>query len=139
MIFIIAIIVAALGLAWWKGRISFAQIPAAILMFVGATFAARGQILYGLGGIAIGAVLFYLRGKMAKSKVKPIGARERDRAISEARLLLGVSEHDDAAAIRARHRSLMTQNHPDTGGSQEQAQDLNAARDLLLAELETRG
>lgn len=138
MVIIIAIIVAALGLAWWKGRISFAQIPAAILMFVGATFAARGQILYGLGGIVIGAVLFYLRGRMSKTRAKPVSARERDRAISEARLLLGVSEHDDAAAIRARHRSLMTQNHPDTGGSEEQAQELNAARDLLLAELDAR-
>lgn len=133
----IVIIAAILAFAWWKGKLTFAQIPAAILMVVGAIFAARGMLLYGIGGIAVGAVLFALRGKMARQR--PARSTEKlQRDISEARRLLGVSAHDDADAIRARHRSLMTQNHPDTGGSDEYARRLNAARDLLLSELKQR-
>ncbi len=53
----------------------------------------------------------------------------------QARWLLGVTVHDDAEAIRTRHRKLIAENHPDTGGSPERAAQLNKARDLLLDEL----
>lgn len=53
-----------------------------------------------------------------------------DRA--EARAILGVAEGADADAIRAAHRRLVGQVHPDRGGSAELARQVNAARDLLL-------
>ena len=52
--------------------------------------------------------------------------------VAAARRLLGVSRDDDAAAIRAAHRRLMAEAHPDRGGSAEAARRLNEARDLLL-------
>lgn len=46
--------------------------------------------------------------------------------------LLGLGEGASAAEIRAAHRRLMRQAHPDHGGSAEQAARLNHARDILL-------
>ena len=51
---------------------------------------------------------------------------------AEAREILGVGDDADAAAIRAAHRRLAAQVHPDRGGSVDLARRVNAARDLLL-------
>ena len=56
-------------------------------------------------------------------------------ALDAARVLLGVSRFDTAERIRERHRALISQNHPDAGGSDAQAAALNKARDLLLDDL----
>ncbi|WP_375390848.1 J domain-containing protein [uncultured Sphingomonas sp.] len=55
-----------------------------------------------------------------------------DRALIDARAVLGVGLHADADAIRAAHRRLVAEAHPDRGGSPELARRLNTARDLLL-------
>ncbi len=52
-----------------------------------------------------------------------------------ARRLLGVGRDADAATIRAAHRRLLAEVHPDRGGSAEDARRANAARDLLLERL----
>lgn len=51
---------------------------------------------------------------------------------AEARSVLGVGPDADANAIRAAHRRLAAQVHPDRGGSVDLARRVNAARDLLL-------
>ncbi len=53
---------------------------------------------------------------------------------AEARAVLGVPFGADDEAIRAAHRRLVGQVHPDRGGSPELARRVNAARDLLLRE-----
>ncbi|MDJ0390828.1 hypothetical protein QMO56_22175 [Roseomonas sp. E05] len=53
-----------------------------------------------------------------------------DRAAALA--VLGLREGASTAEIRAAHRRLMRQAHPDHGGSAEQAARLNRARDVLL-------
>lgn len=58
---------------------------------------------------------------------------------ARARRLLGVAAAADADAIRAAHRRLMADAHPDRGGSDARARALNAARDRLLADLARRG
>jgi hypothetical protein len=54
--------------------------------------------------------------------------------MSEARALeiLGLERGADEAAIKAAHRRLMAQVHPDRGGSDWLAAQLNAAREYLL-------
>ena len=54
---------------------------------------------------------------------------------SEARTLLGVGEGASADDIRAAHRRLIAKVHPDAGGSAGLATRVNAARDILIAEL----
>lgn len=51
---------------------------------------------------------------------------------AEARAILGVDDSADADEIRAAHRRLAAQVHPDRGGSVDLARRVNAARDLLL-------
>ena len=58
----------------------------------------------------------------------------RPSAIAAARGVLGVAAGADADTIRAAHRRLMADIHPDRGGSTEEARRVNAARDLLLAQ-----
>ena len=53
----------------------------------------------------------------------------------EARDLLGVSAQADEETIRAAHRRLIGRVHPDAGGSAALASKVNAARDVLVAEL----
>jgi DnaJ homolog subfamily C member 19 len=84
-----------------------------------------GKILILLAIAAL--VIFWLRGsQQRRRKLMPLG---------EARALLGVSESDDAEAIRAAHRRLIAKVHPDAGGTPELARRTNIARDVLLAEL----
>lgn len=55
-----------------------------------------------------------------------------DRDATAARALLGVSASASSDDIRAAHRRLITEAHPDRGGVADRAARLNAARDLLL-------
>lgn len=59
-------------------------------------------------------------------------------AVERARALLGVPADADAGEIRAAHRRLMAQAHPDRGGTNAAARRLNAARDALLAQIGER-
>ena len=52
-----------------------------------------------------------------------------------ARKVLGLKPGADEAAIRAAHRRVMKSAHPDHGGSDWLARQVNEARDVLLAEL----
>jgi curved DNA-binding protein CbpA len=61
---------------------------------------------------------------------RPKPAMRADEA--DARAVLGVSRSADVEAIRAAHRRLLAQAHPDRGGSADTARRINAARDLLV-------
>ena len=56
---------------------------------------------------------------------------------ARARALLGVGRGASRDEIIEAHRRLVTQVHPDRGGSADQVVEANAARDLLLARLVT--
>jgi len=52
--------------------------------------------------------------------------------VDRARKLLGVPTGADRDEILAAHRRLVAKVHPDAGGSEGLAAEINAARDLLL-------
>ncbi|WP_226016132.1 molecular chaperone DnaJ [Novosphingobium sp. FKTRR1] len=63
---------------------------------------------------------------------------ERKRVERKARSLLGVTVEAGREDIIDAHRRLITQVHPDRGGSNEAVHEANAARDVLLARLGAR-
>jgi hypothetical protein len=132
MAFLLALVVAAIGWALWTGKVKPAQLPPIIVVLAGAFLVLRGQLLIGLAAIGVGASWY--RGLTwrlfgVKSEQSP------EYHLDKARWLLGVAAHEDADRIRARHRILISENHPDRGGSEDRAADLNKARDLLLDDL----
>jgi hypothetical protein len=132
---LVVLIIVALGWAVWKGKLTKAQLPPILLGVAGAFLAARGNLLFGVAAIGV-AVTWYrgLTWRLFGTK-----ATQSDQyAIDKARFMLGVSRFDNADFIKERHRALIGKNHPDTGGSESRAKELNEARDLLLRDLETK-
>ena len=130
-------ILALLGLGWavWKGKLRKQQLPPMLLGLAGAFLASRGSLLIGVGAIAIAATWYRgMTWRMLGSTAK----QSDQAAIDSARFLLGVSRFDNAERIRERHRTLIAQNHPDTGGSADRAAELNKARDILLDDLNNK-
>ena len=135
MTFLAILAFLALGWAVWKGKLQKQQLLPILLGLAGAFVAARGSLWIGLPAIGV-AVLWYrgLSLRLLGSRAKQDNASD----IDAARFLLGVSRFDDAERIRERHRALIAQDHPDTGGSADRAAALNKARDLLLDDLNNK-
>lgn len=132
MTFLAILVFLALGWAVWKGKLQKQQLLPVLLGLAGAFLAARGSLLIGVAAIGIAALWYRgLTMRLLGSRAKQGKASE----IDDARFLLGVSRFDNSERIRERHRTLIAQNHPDTGGSAERAAELNKARDLLLDDL----
>jgi hypothetical protein len=129
---IVILVIAALGWAVWKGKLRAQQLPPILVGIAGAFIAARGNLL--LGVAAIGIAITRYRG--LTWRLFGTQAKQSDQyGIDKARFMLGVSRFDNEQSIRERHAALIAKNHPDTGGSNERAKELNAARDLLLRDL----
>jgi hypothetical protein len=135
MTFLAILVFLALGWAVWRGKLQKQQLLPVLLGLAGAFLAARGSLLIGVAAIGIAALWYRgLTLRLFGSRAKQGKASE----IDDARFLLGVSRFDNAERIRERHRILIAQNHPDTGGSAERAAELNKARDLLLDDLDNK-
>lgn len=78
--------------------------------------------------LAVAVGLFLLMRSLLKPR-RPARLPLNER---EARAVLGVAADADADQIRAAHRRLLANVHPDRGGSDELARRVNAARDTLL-------
>lgn len=76
-----------------------------------------------------GATWWYLRLRAAAQEAAP--ARTGSMTEAEAAAVLGISASADEAEIIAAHRRLITANHPDKGGSDYLAQQVNEARAVL--------
>lgn len=116
-----------------NGKLTIERLLPIVMGVAGAAIMLRGSFFLGL--VAIFVAIAWHRGtqkRLLGSKNQQDGQFDTDKA----RLLLGVSRFDNAARIRERHRALIAQNHPDTGGNEERARELNEARDHLLHELE---
>ena len=133
--FLALLAVAAIGWAVWSGRLQRKQLPPVLLGLAGAFIAARGSLVIGAAALIIAAA--WHRGLALRLFGRSTKTSEQS-ALDDARLLLGVSRLDDAERIRERHRTLIAHSHPDAGGSDTRAADLNKARDLLLDDLNNK-
>ena len=88
-----------------------------------------GKILLILAAIGILYLWWQSRGVRARRRLPT--AMPAD----DARRLLGLAEGASLEEIRAAHRRLIAKVHPDTGGSADLAERVNAARDALVAEM----
>ena len=135
MAFLAILAVLTLGWAVWKGKLQKQQLLPILLGLSGAFLASRGSLWVGVAAIVIAALWYRgLSLRLFGSGAK----RDKNSDIDDARFLLGVSRFDNAERIRERHRILIAQNHPDTGGNAERAAALNKARDLLLDDLNNK-
>ncbi|WP_324749946.1 DnaJ domain-containing protein [Sphingomonas sp. LY54] len=126
---LILLAIAGLGWAWWTGRLkgyTYEDGVAAALFLLGLRLLTTGRPLPG-AVLMSGAILWaaYRRKKLSATNM----------SVDEARALLGVGEDASLAEIRDAHRRLITKVHPDTGGSEELANQVNVARDTLIAEM----
>lgn len=108
------------------------QIAAMILSVVGGAIAARGRPLIGGGMAAAGLAWLSLS---AKPKVVRPPQTAPDTLTRESLELLGLKPGADRAAVIAAHRRLIARTHPDSGGTEALARQINAARDHLLQTL----
>ncbi|WP_340266402.1 J domain-containing protein [Sphingobium mellinum] len=120
----------------WTGRLQRMSAKDGMVLgaaLVGAVMAAKGKPLVG-APLLLGATLyFFVQGQKSAKKQPGRQTRTAPSDIARARALLGVYPGADGAEIRAAHRRLIASVHPDKGGTEALAAQINAARDLLLA------
>lgn len=125
----------------WTGRLQRMSAKDGMALgaaLVGAVMAAKGRPLLGAPLLAGAALFFFARnqpgGKKANAR-QPAPQAASSQAVIDARKLLGVGPDADAHAIRAAHRRLIASVHPDKGGTEALAAQINAARDLLIKDM----
>lgn len=109
---------------------------AAFLGLCGVLFAARLwplalMVIIAAGGVT--AIETWRERKIAAepSAASPAPVRAGAMSVDEARSVLGLSADATPDAVRAAHRRLISQMHPDHGGSNYLAAKINEARDVL--------
>ena len=70
--------------------------------------------------------------KAGREEQQPTAPSATGMSRKEALKVLGLEEGADEEAVRAAHRRLMLQNHPDRGGTDYIAAKINEAKDVLL-------
>ncbi|PZU14431.1 MAG: molecular chaperone DnaJ [Sphingobium sp.] len=134
---LLALLLAGLAV-WliWTGKLQRMSAKDGMVLgaaLVGAVLAAKGKPAIG-APLLVGAALFFAKqGKRRAKRPVPAAAPRAD-TIAQARALLGVTPDADAVAIRSAHRRLIASVHPDKGGTEALAAQINAARDILLAD-----
>ena len=123
-------ILAAAGWVWWTGRLkglTYEDAIAGILFLLGLRLLTTGKVLP--GALLMVGALFWAAWRRGRRTPAP------SISVADARALLGVREEASLAEIRDAHRRLITKVHPDAGGSADLANQVNAARDTLVAEM----
>ncbi len=118
---------AAAAWAWWTGRLGADPNRAMAVAGLGLAalyMAGRGQLVPA-AGLGIAAAAFWWTGAKKPDAKDAL-------ADAEARQILGLADGATVEDVRAAHRRLIAQVHPDAGGSAELARRVNIARDQLL-------
>lgn len=127
MNFLVLLVLVALVWALATDRIRMPdnrQGVALALGAVGLVLLGRGKPVAAAGLLAAGAALWPWTRRLSTLP---------SMRVDEARALLGVPPDADAETIRAAHRRLIAQTHPDRGGTEELARRINLARDTALS------
>ena len=127
-----ALVAAGLGWAWYTGRLkhfTYEDGVALAIFLLGLRLMSTGKVLPGAVLMA-GSILWaaHRRRKISTTAMP----------VEDARKLLGVSQEASLTDIRDAHRRLISRVHPDAGGSEELANRVNVARDILVAEMNRR-
>lgn len=132
---LLALAAIILGWALITNRLKWQKLPPALLALAALIAATRGEIAAGIVGAGIAAA-WYQGSRMRRASAKPLAQVPSD--IEHARTVLGALPSDDADTIRLRHRERIAICHPDKGGNNRRAAELNKARDLLLTSLSNK-
>jgi DnaJ domain len=122
------VLVAIVGWLWWTKRLG--PNPARWIGLALGGFFAIELLLLGKPLLAGGVAAATAAWAWSDALRRKVSALPMDEV--EARSILGVGPSADAEEIRAAHRRIIAQVHPDKGGSGELARRVNAARDRLL-------
>lgn len=132
------IIIAVAGWLLWTGRLQRMTAKDGMALgiaIVGAVMAAKGKPLLGALPLIASTAFFFWRSTSGKPGRKPSGKKAtaiEPGDVVHARALLGLPADSDEQMIRNAHRRLIASVHPDRGGTEALAAQINAARDLLL-------
>ena len=134
---LLALLLAGLAV-WliWTGKLQRMSAKDGMVLgaaLVGAVMAAKGKPVIG-APLLLGAALFFAKQGRRRAKPPAPAAAPHADTVAQARALLGVPPDASAATIRAAHRRLIASVHPDKGGTEALAAQINAARDILLAD-----
>lgn len=117
------------------GRPNAGQIAAMILALAGGAIMARGNVPIGGGMAAVGLIWLSRKPKAERQATPAPHGVQPDARRREALDLLGLPADADRKAVVDAHRRLIARNHPDAGGTDALARNINAARDYLLNNL----
>lgn len=137
MLVLSAAVIAALFLSGRAKTMTANDWMAVAIALLGVNMLRGGNWAMG-GGLVIAAAAW--RGSKFLSALKfgkPDERQPRNFDLDRARSLLGVADGADRAAINAAWRGCLAEHHPDRGGDEQVARQINRARDILLEELET--
>ncbi|BAV65252.1 J domain-containing protein [Sphingobium cloacae] len=131
-------LIALAGWLIWTGRLQRMTVKDGMALgaaLVGAVMAAKGKPVAALPMLVGSALYFLARSRKGKAWRKAATLPATDEQLARARALLGLPPEADARAVKAAHRRLIASVHPDRGGTEALAAEINAARDLLLRHL----
>ena len=115
------------------GLLAIGSFAAAALLAVRADWPEAVAMVTIACALLLGARSRQIGGPKPTAQAKPLKRAERI-SVDDARAVLGVGEGATVAEVRAAYTRLMRIAHPDHGGSDGLAAQLNAARDRLLRE-----
>ena len=109
---------------------------AVVVALVGVNFLRGGSWMIG-GGLILAAAAFGGAKLLGSDNAEIEEKRKpRDFELDRARSLLGVDQMADRAIINEAWRQRLAEHHPDRGGDEELARQINRARDILMEDLD---
>ncbi|WP_108811554.1 DnaJ domain-containing protein [Sphingorhabdus sp. Alg231-15] len=137
MLVLSASVIAALILSGRAKTMNTNDWLAVVVALLGVNLFRGGNWIMG-SGLVIAAAAWSGSKLLADLKTDKSEQRKpRDFELDRARSLLGVPDEADQATINNAWRACLSEHHPDRGGDEQIARQINRARDILLEELQT--